>query len=227
MYHPRASQVATSCYWMRIGLWITWARNICRRSPNLRHPATPRRGGNTIWHDVTTWTNQRSRTGWSDQSEAWFEKHAPTGQRGKETQENCGLLSIYTLLSVYLLSSEPWMGLELPLSWHLSSSSRWSSWYHVTQNCQEKYKQIRSNNFTARATMKAVLFNKLCLGIIGRLKIYSSIILTPITDHCIHLLAPSGAQGVTIPVCLSVCHVYNLSRALNLCLSDLKNQIFS
>ena len=42
---------------------------------------------------------------------------------------------------------------------------------------REKYKQIRSNNFTARATMKAVVFNKLCLGIIGRLKIYS---LTPI-----------------------------------------------
>ena len=105
--------------------------------------------------------------------------------------------SFFLYYWVYLLSSEPWMGLELPLSWHLSFSSRWSSWYLVTQNCREKYKQIRSNNFTARATMKAVLFNKLCLGIIGRLKIYSSIILTPITDHCIHLLAPSWSQGVT------------------------------
>ena len=42
------------------------------------------------------------------------------------------------LLSVYLLSSEPWMGLELPLSWHLSFISRWSPWYPATQNCRGK-----------------------------------------------------------------------------------------
>ena len=44
----------------------------------------------------------------------------------------------------------------------------------MTQNCGEKYKHIWSNNLPARATMKAVLSNKLCFGIIARLKIYFS-----------------------------------------------------
>ena len=33
-----------------------------------------------------------------------------------------------------------------------------------------------------------------------------------------YIFAPSGAQGVAISVCLSVCHVDKLSIALNLCL---------
>ena len=143
MYHLCASQVVTSCYWMRLAGSGSLV-NICRAGfAKLETPSHAPEGEET--RSYTMWHLQPIRGRW----QADLTNQRPAGLRNMNQQQGSKerkrkktvvffLYLFSILLSVFLLSSEPWMGLELPLSWHLSFSCRWSSWYPVTQNCRGK-----------------------------------------------------------------------------------------
>ena len=109
-----AAQVVTSCYWMLCVACEEYLQAFAK----LETPATPRvRGGNMIWFRGP-FNQSEARDG-----QIWPIRGKMVGDlrnmnQEKETQENCGLVFFLSISIpdywVYLLSSEPWMGLELP-----------------------------------------------------------------------------------------------------------------